>query len=73
MHTFRTTILLEGKTATGALVPPEVVDALDGGKQPLVHVAIGDYRYRSKVGGARRAGDAADQRRAPGRRRCRGR
>jgi hypothetical protein len=50
MHTFRTTIVLEGKTATGALVPPEVVDALGGGKQPLVHVAIGDYRYRSKVG-----------------------
>ena len=50
MHTFRTTILLEGKTATGAPVPPEIVDALGGGKQPLVHVAIGDYRYRSKVG-----------------------
>ncbi len=50
MTAVRTTILLEGKTATGALVPAEVVDALGGGKQPLVHVAIGDYRYRSKIG-----------------------
>ena len=50
MHTFRATIALAGKTATGVAVPPEIIAALGGGKQPLVHVAIGDYRYRSKVG-----------------------
>jgi hypothetical protein len=50
MHTFRATVELAGKTATGVAVPPPIVEALDGGRQPLVHVAIGDYRYRSKLG-----------------------
>ena len=50
MTTFRTTILLEGKTATGAPGSCRGHRRARGGKQPLVHVAIGDYRYRSKVG-----------------------
>ncbi|MEW6225801.1 MAG: YdeI/OmpD-associated family protein [Chloroflexota bacterium] len=46
---FRTTIQLEGKTATGFRVPPEVVAALGGGKRPAVTVTIGDHTYRSTV------------------------
>jgi hypothetical protein len=47
--TFCATVQLAGKTATGVLVPAEVVEALASGKQPLVHVTIGEHRYRSKV------------------------
>jgi bifunctional DNA-binding transcriptional regulator/antitoxin component of YhaV-PrlF toxin-antitoxin module len=50
MTTFRAPLSLDGRTATGIAVPPEVVEALDGGKQPLVVVRLGDYEYRSKVG-----------------------
>jgi len=46
---FRTTIQLEGKTATGLRVPPEVVDGLGKGKRPPVRVTIGGYTYRSTV------------------------
>jgi hypothetical protein len=46
---FRTTIQLEGKTATGFQVPVDVVEALGKGKRPPVRVAIGSYTYRSTV------------------------
>ena len=46
---FRTTIQLEGKTATGFRVPPDVVAALGGGKRPAVTVTIGGHTYRSTV------------------------
>ncbi len=46
---FRTTIQLEGKTATGFRVPPEVVVALGSGMRPPVVVRIGEYSYRSTV------------------------
>jgi len=46
---FRTTVLLGGKTATGLPVPAEVVEALDAGRQPKVHVTIGGHTYRSTV------------------------
>ena len=46
---FRTTIQLEGKTATGFHVPPEVVEALGSSKRPPVRVTIGGYTYRSTV------------------------
>ena len=35
---FSTTVELHGKTATGMVVPPEVVEALGGGKKPAVTV-----------------------------------
>ena len=47
--TFRTTIVLGGKTATGLRVPPEVVTELGAGKRPAVRVSIGPYTYRSTV------------------------
>jgi hypothetical protein len=49
MPTFHATVQLHGKTATGVVVPPQVVESLGAGRQPLVHVAIGAHRYRSKV------------------------
>lgn len=48
-QTFRTTLRQEGKTATGFEVPPEVVEALGGGKRPAVTVTINGYTYRSTV------------------------
>ncbi|QUQ67326.1 YdeI/OmpD-associated family protein [Kutzneria sp. CA-103260] len=47
---FRTTVLLGGKTATGLLVPPEVIEALAAGRQPKVQVTVGGHTYRSSVG-----------------------
>ena len=46
---FCTTLRLEGKTATGIVVPHEVVAALGPGKRPKVVVALGTYTYRSTV------------------------
>lgn len=46
---FRATIQLDGKTATGIPVPSEVVERLGSGKQPLVRVRVGSHSYRSKV------------------------
>lgn len=46
---FHTTLLLEGKTATGVAVPPEVVEGLGKGKRPAVRVTINGYTYRSTV------------------------
>lgn len=47
--TFRATIDLAGKTATGIRVPPEVIAELDAGKKPAVRVTIGGYTYRTTV------------------------
>lgn len=46
---FRATIQLEGKTATGFRVPPEVVETLGRGKRPPVTVTIGNHTYRSTI------------------------
>ena len=48
-RTFRATILLEGKTATGIRVPAAVVEALGSGKRPAVRVTLNGYAYRSTV------------------------
>ena len=47
--TFRTTIQLHGKTATGIEVPADVVDALGSGKRPAIRVTINGHTYRSTV------------------------
>lgn len=49
MPTFRTTLLLAGKTATGIVIPPEVVESLGAGKKPAVLVTIKGYTYRNTV------------------------
>lgn len=41
---------LDGKTATGIPVPPEVVEGLGGGKRPAVVVTVGGHTYRSTIG-----------------------
>jgi Bacteriocin-protection, YdeI or OmpD-Associated/Domain of unknown function (DUF1905) len=46
---FRTTILQDGKTATGIRVPDEVVEALGKGKRPPVAVTINGFTYRSTI------------------------
>jgi hypothetical protein len=46
---FHAIIKLGGKTATGIVVPAEVVAALGQGKRPPVRVTIGDHTYRSTV------------------------
>jgi bifunctional DNA-binding transcriptional regulator/antitoxin component of YhaV-PrlF toxin-antitoxin module len=42
-------VLLGGKTATGLVVPPEIVEALGSGKKPAVVVTVGGTTYRSTV------------------------
>lgn len=46
---FRATIELNGKTATGIEVPPEVLAALGAGQRPPVLVTLRDYTYRTTV------------------------
>jgi Bacteriocin-protection, YdeI or OmpD-Associated/Domain of unknown function (DUF1905) len=46
---FRATVDLNGKTATGIRVPPDVVAGLGPSKRPAVRVTVGDYTYRTTV------------------------
>lgn len=46
---FRTTTQLEGRTATGLRVPPEVVEALGRGRRPPVTVTIASHTNRSTI------------------------
>ena len=50
MPTFSAILGQEGKTATGIEVPPEIMEALGGGKKPAVTVTLNGYAYRSTVG-----------------------
>lgn len=46
---FETTLLEEGKTATGFKVPDTIVEALGGGRRPRVTVTINGYTYRNSI------------------------
>ncbi|WP_375387256.1 YdeI/OmpD-associated family protein [uncultured Amnibacterium sp.] len=46
---YRTTMHLTGRN-TGIPVPPEVLEALGGGKRPAVAVVANGYRFTSTVG-----------------------
>jgi hypothetical protein len=46
---FQSTILLNGKTATGIRVPEEVIAALGTSKKPAVRVTINGFTYRTTV------------------------
>jgi hypothetical protein len=62
---FRARVELHGKTATGIVVPPEVVESLKSGKRPPVHVTINGHTYRSTIapmGGAFMLPISADNR-----------
>jgi hypothetical protein len=46
---FRATVQLRGKTASGIVVPEEIVQALGAGKRPAVKVTVKGHTYRSTV------------------------
>ena len=47
--TFRTTLLLHGKSATGIEIPPEIVEAMGAGKKPPVRVTINGHAFQTTV------------------------
>ncbi len=66
---FRTTLLQTGTTATGMVVPGEIVEALGAGKRPPVRVTIHGYTYRNTIavmGGEYMVGVSAEHRAAAG-------
>jgi hypothetical protein len=66
---FRTTLLQNGKTATGIRVPDEVVESLGAGKRPPVRVTINGYTYRNTIavmGGVYMVGVSAEHRAGAG-------
>jgi hypothetical protein len=66
---FHTTLLQNGKTATGIRVPPEIVAALGSGRRPPVTVTINGYTYRSTIavlGGEHMLGVSATNREGAG-------
>ena len=46
---FHTTLLQADKTATGIIVPEEVVELLGAGKRPPVKVTINGFTYRNTI------------------------
>jgi hypothetical protein len=67
--TFRTRIVLGGKTATGFEIPEDVVTALGAGRRPAVRVTVNGHTYRSTVavmGGAHMLPLNAENRAAAG-------
>ena len=69
MMKFRTTLLQSGNTATGIVVPDDVVGALGSGKRPPVRVTINGYTYRNTIavmGGEYMVGVSAEHRAAAG-------
>jgi hypothetical protein len=47
---FQSTVLQSGKSATGIPIPPEIIERLDAGKRPALHVTVNGYTYRTTVG-----------------------
>ncbi len=67
--TFKTTLLLAKKTATGICVPDNIVERLGAGKKPPVKVTINGYTYRSTIavmGGVFMVGVSAEVREKAG-------
>jgi hypothetical protein len=65
----RTTVLLGGKTATGLVVPDDVVSRLGSGKRPKITVTLNGYSYRTTIapmGGRFMAPLSAENREAAG-------
>jgi len=66
---FRATLQLAGKTATGMVVPDDVVEQLGAGKRPPVKVTIRGYTYANTVavmGGKYMIGVSAEHRAGAG-------
>jgi len=67
--TFTATLELAGKTATGMVIPDDVVERLGAGKRPPVKVTIKGYTYQNTIavmGGRYMLGVAAEHRAAAG-------
>jgi hypothetical protein len=65
----QTTLLLGGKTTTGFVVPPEVVEGLGAGKRPPVRVTINGPHLQKHGGGHGRGvhvGVSAEERKNTG-------
>ncbi len=63
--TFKTTLLQGKKTATGIVIPPEIIEKIGAGKKPPIKVTINGFTYRSTVavmGGAFMVGVSAENR-----------
>ncbi len=68
MPQFNTVLALTGNN-TGIEVPPEIVEALGGGRKPAVKVSVNGYVYRSSVffmDGAFKIPFASEHRKASG-------
>jgi hypothetical protein len=66
---FHTTLFRADKTATGIVVPDEVVKALGQGKRPPVKVTINGFTYRNTIavmGGVYMVGVSAENRAGAG-------
>ena len=66
---FHTTLKQSDGTATGIVIPNEVIEALGAGKKPPVNVTVNGYAYRSTVAtidGNFMVGFSADHRAASG-------
>jgi Bacteriocin-protection, YdeI or OmpD-Associated/Domain of unknown function (DUF1905) len=64
---FKAYLMLAGKTATGFVVPPEVMAQLNEGKKPPVKVTIKGYTFRTTVavyGGECMIGISAENRKS---------
>lgn len=48
-YKFNTVVKSEGKTATGIVVPPEIVEALGSGRNPKVKVSVNGYTFQGTV------------------------
>ncbi len=62
---FKSTLMLAGKTATGFVIPDEVITKLNAGKKPPVKVTINGYTFRNTVavyGGEYMIGVSAENR-----------
>ena len=47
---FETMLELDGKTATGITVPPDIIESLGGGKRPAVLVTINGCSFSTTIG-----------------------
>ena len=66
---FHTTLKQSDGTATGIVIPNEVIEALGAGKKPPVNITVNGYAYRSTVAtvdGNFMVGFSADHRAASG-------
>lgn len=66
---FHTTILQSGPTASGIIVPDEIVEALGAGMRPPVTVTINGFTYRNTIavmGGTFMVGVSAENRAGAG-------